>query len=310
MKRVFCCLFVILLIMSAGVIFGDHDPDHQEDPDDPDSGASDEIPADALAELTSEEKARIASLVKLNTVIFNELFNASHDAHDWLELRNVSNTAVNLSEWSLISVAPEGSISIGFPTGTVLPAGEVILLVNTDPNEPNTPLATSEDPSYHYLVDEGFTLPADDFILLLRSPTEWEDSAGSYLFGHEKPPTTVDFTLDTAWSRAKASVLGHQAEAWVVSGYQDGLGYDSDVSEDMRLGTPGHHQGLLGDVNDDGIVNILDLVFIASQIGQSGETSADLNGDGVVNILDLVLVANGISGVAAAPSTHGLTAAQ
>ena len=43
------------------------------------------------------------------------------------------------------------------------------------------------------------------------------------------------------------------------------------------------------DVNNDGIVNILDLTFLASRFGQN---SPDLNGDGVVNILDLTLVAN------------------
>ena len=43
------------------------------------------------------------------------------------------------------------------------------------------------------------------------------------------------------------------------------------------------------DVNGDGVVNILDLTFVASRFG---ETSPDLNGDGVVNILDLVLVGN------------------
>lgn len=45
------------------------------------------------------------------------------------------------------------------------------------------------------------------------------------------------------------------------------------------------------DVNVDGVVNILDLTFIASHFGQS---SPDLNGDGIVNILDLILVANHI----------------
>jgi len=42
------------------------------------------------------------------------------------------------------------------------------------------------------------------------------------------------------------------------------------------------------DVNADGVVNVLDLTFIASCFGQS---SPDLNGDGIVNILDLVLIA-------------------
>ena len=47
-----------------------------------------------------------------------------------------------------------------------------------------------------------------------------------------------------------------------------------------------------GDVNNDGVVNILDLTFIASRFG---EDSPDLNGDGVVNILDLTLVAQHIA---------------
>ena len=45
------------------------------------------------------------------------------------------------------------------------------------------------------------------------------------------------------------------------------------------------------DVNNDGVVNILDLTFIASRFGQS---SPDLNGDGIVNILDLTIVAQHI----------------
>ena len=43
------------------------------------------------------------------------------------------------------------------------------------------------------------------------------------------------------------------------------------------------------DVNEDGVVNIQDLVFVANTFG---EAEPDLNSDGVVNIQDLVIVAN------------------
>ena len=47
------------------------------------------------------------------------------------------------------------------------------------------------------------------------------------------------------------------------------------------------------DVNDDGTVNIQDLVLVAGQLGESGEgLKGDLNGDGTVNIQDLVIVAS------------------
>ena len=68
------------------------------------------------------------------------------------------------------------------------------------------------------------------------------------------------------------------------------------------------------DVNSDGVVNILDLVSVSANFGQTGQNTADVNGDGVVNIVDLVKVAGemGTTG-GAAPSAQqqtlgGLTA--
>ena len=48
------------------------------------------------------------------------------------------------------------------------------------------------------------------------------------------------------------------------------------------------------DVTGDGVVNILDLTFVATRFGES-DSDADVTGDGTVNILDLVRIAQSFS---------------
>ena len=88
------------------------------------------------------------------------------------------------------------------------------------------------------------------------------------------------------------SVSGHLIDA-------DGMAYiPTFISAKMIV-------PLLGDVNRDGSVNILDLVRVASKFGQrvNGDP-ADVNEDGIVNIVDLVRVAGALGNAAAAPSLH------
>ena len=60
----------------------------------------------------------------------------------------------------------------------------------------------------------------------------------------------------------------------------------------------------VGDINRDGVVDILDLTIVGARFGQRGQNSADLNGDGLIDIVDLVLVANEFGGETAAPSLY------
>ena len=57
------------------------------------------------------------------------------------------------------------------------------------------------------------------------------------------------------------------------------------------------------DVNEDGVVNILDLILVAQAIGTE-KSEPDVNGDGVINVFDLVMVAGAIGGGGAAPSAN------
>ena len=59
------------------------------------------------------------------------------------------------------------------------------------------------------------------------------------------------------------------------------------------------------DVNEDGVVDVQDLVSVAERYGQTGMNNADVNEDGVVNIDDLILVAAVLDADAAmAPSLY------
>ena len=101
-------------------------------------------------------------------------------------------------------------------------------------------------------------------------------------------------------------ILAVQASTVDVSGYlttPNGL-RSNPIFKDAKVKVI---VALLGDVNRDGAVNILDLVLVASSFGQQvPETGnpADVNEDGVVNIVDLVTVAGAIGGDAAAPALH------
>ena len=63
-----------------------------------------------------------------------------------------------------------------------------------------------------------------------------------------------------------------------------------------------------GDVNQDGIVNVLDMIVVAQDFGHEppSDSRADVNQDGVVNLFDLVFVAEHLSQNAAAPSQLAL----
>ena len=55
---------------------------------------------------------------------------------------------------------------------------------------------------------------------------------------------------------------------------------------------------LPGDLNDDGLVNVLDVVILVNIILGLGEQNpaGDLNDDGLINVLDVVILVNMILG--------------
>ena len=142
-----------------------------------------------------------ASSVAMDRVVFNELYNATDDTNDWLEIKNVGDTPVSLKGWEISIVTehtpgnrhrPDVDI-VTFPD-YILPVGGILLITNTPPTQ--TDLIASEDitktdfkPAVlpQSFVAPGMRLPAHRYLLILRSETDqngkpeaFEDVAGTY----------------------------------------------------------------------------------------------------------------------------------
>ena len=52
--------------------------------------------------------------------------------------------------------------------------------------------------------------------------------------------------------------------------------------------------GIMGDLNDDGILNVQDIIIMVNIVlgFESFNSLADMNGDGLVNVLDVVVLVN------------------
>ena len=219
------------------------------------------------------------SQVALTRVLFNEIRNASNDRSDWIELKNISNSDIPLSEWEISILTRSGSsISkeidiITFPDWT-LPAGGILLITNADPSA--TTLLRGQDiktpdirrgAQHDYLVSDKLRLPRTPYLLILRSALDKngtqeavEDVAGSYFFDEQTADQPL--TVGTAWQRYTISEVGYVGEAWEASGYKAGIGYQPTAPKNTSPGTPGYSNNALVNRSTLGQISISEVMFI------------------------------------------------
>ena len=259
----------------------------------PSTAAADSQPADT-------------SVVAMNRIVFNELYNGTDATADWLELRNISTTDIDLADWEISIVARDGPHAdtdvdiVDFPAWT-LPAGGLLLIVNTDPSETDllrgiaiTESTAEKGRRHRYLVAEDCVLPNSPYLLILRSATDkngepeaFEDVAGNYFYqiwqetqiwplkGAQRPTDPAPLTLEKAWRRVMPIdtstpgwtpvARGWAAAAWTESGYQHGVGYTpKTASETVKTGTPGYpNDAVTGGIATTGQVSFSELMFTA-----------------------------------------------
>jgi hypothetical protein len=81
---------------------------------------------------------------------------------------------------------------------------------------------------------------------------------------------------------------------WQIASYQQNKPNPFILDETLIERAYFYDGVLIGDLNEDGLLNILDLVMLVNIIlyDENGSPAADVNGDGTYNVLDVVMLAN------------------
>ena len=179
---------------------------------------------------------------------------------------------------------------VAFPDYTLPPDG-ILLIVNTDQSETDLIRGQNiQNPKHnsdlhpHYLIAPEMKLPNSPYLLILRSARDkngkwegFEDLAGDYHRGDVNyrtqiwplrdtwvyTGTSARFSEGEVYQRVmrpkgatpmKPSEHGYFQDAWVLSDYQSGLGYDPSAPPETSLGTPGYDvvietEGVRGQIN-------------------------------------------------------------
>ena len=270
------------------------------------------------------------SRVAQNPVIFNEILNAADDKNDWIELKNITDEDATLTDWELSIVNSEGEnankdVNLLTFRDYTLPAGGILLIVNTDPNETDLirgqniidPESNPDAPPQYIIVPE-MKLPDTPYMLILRSatnrkengelkplfevPEAFEDLAGNYFrsfadYGTQvwplintwrpAPYHTALLTPGQAWQRVDVDERGYTKEAWALSGYQSGLGYKPLAPVETSLGTPGYSSPSDVDVVSTGQISFSEVMYSTNSTVSSPSQWIELYNNSLTEVVNL-----------------------
>ena len=194
-----------------------------------------------------------------------------------------------------------GVLTVAFsPDGSTLASGGYDLTIRLWNAKTGDPLQTlkghTHDVNAVAFSPDGNTLVSggSDFTIQIYDDTIrlWDAKTGEplqTLKGHKSGVTSLAFSMDGSSTLASGS-WDRTVQLWEFA----------PATPAVEPSQP------KGDLNADGVVNIQDLILVASQFGQTGtgQNAEDINKDGVVNIQDLVLVAGAFSVTISAPAAH------
>jgi hypothetical protein len=202
---------------------------------------------------------------------------------EFVELYNTSGAALAVGGWQFKQTDGQ---TFDLPAGTLIPAGETVVLVGFDPQaEPATAAAFRAV----YGIDNAVTLVggysgkldnSGETLKLLRPEDPDAAETGFILVDRvaydDVPPWPVAADGDgPSLTRTAIAAFGNFATSWQAADPTPGS-------------TSFGSSALLGDVNLDGVVNGLDVdPFVDVLLSGPFQAEADMNLDGVVNGLDV-----------------------
>ena len=199
-----------------------------------------------------------------------------------------SNATVSISPASVQSpdVGEEITFSLNITNGTDVAGYQAIVLYD------RTALYRRRSNEGDYLASDGVFLAEGFFgmvTLVANTVDEASNGAG----------TLATLTFEVIDFKASTLTL---SQVYLVDA--DGKRWEATTESGQVTEPPEPAEEIVGDINRDGVVDILDLTIVGARFGQRGHNSADLNGDGLVDIVDLVLVASEFGDEAQAPSLY------
>ena len=117
--------------------------------------------------------------------------------------------------------------------------------------------------------------------------TMYLDIADEYFFAVQKE-------ILKTWHEQDIANGDEISRTWQIASYQQNKPNPFILDETLIERAYFYDEGLLGDINTDGILNVLDIVALVNIILNGGNfnSSGDLNNDGNNNILDVVILAD------------------
>ena len=199
-----------------------------------------------------------------------------------------SNATVSISPSSVLSpdVGEQLTFSLNIANGVNIAGYQATVLFD------RTALRLVDSTEGDYLAADGIFLRDGGVfgeVTLVANALEASNGAG----------TLATLTFKVRDFKASTLIL---SQVYLVD--SDGTRWEATTQNGAVTIPPEPAEETVGDINRDGVVDILDLTIVGARLGQRGQNSADLNGDGLVDIVDLVLVASEFGGEAAAPSLY------